>query len=269
MGDDAIDELYEARPEDFTALRTELAASARKAGDTDAAKAIAAARKPTTAAWVVNALCHRDAQVKKRLGDLGARLRDAHGAMDGEQIRALSTEQRKLVDQFVRAAFDAAGVANPSAAVRDDVSGTLQASVADPDVLARLGRLERAEKWSGFGEFGSAAAVFTSDRVSKKAAAKPPAKKQKDDGAERRVRDEAKAAVAAAEKAKAQADDEVAERQSDLATARLRHDDARKRLAAAEEGLADAEQRYERAKEASRDAGAAVKEAKSRFSRER
>lgn len=265
MSDDAFDELYRARPEDFTALRTRLAAAARKAGDADTAKAISAARKPTTAAWVVNALSHSDGEVRSRLGDLGARLREAHADMDGESIRALSTEQRKLVEAYVRAAVDAAGIDSPTAALRDDVSGTLQAAVADPDVLARLGRLERAEKWSGFGEFGSAAAVLSSQRKKADKPAPVDPKKDDDGDAARRAHDEAKATVAAAERAKSQADDELADLQSALATARLRHDDARKRLADAEKGLADAERRYEGAKKAGSDAGKLVAEARKKL----
>ncbi|HEY9265164.1 MAG TPA: hypothetical protein VIQ11_11210, partial [Mycobacterium sp.] len=96
--DDALDELYAARPQDFTALRTELAAKAKGSGDAEAAKRISASRKPTTAAWVVNTLVH-GGTARQRLTDLGARLREAHAAMDGEAIRALTAEQRKLVDE--------------------------------------------------------------------------------------------------------------------------------------------------------------------------
>jgi hypothetical protein len=48
-------------------------------------------------------------------------------------------------------------VIGPSAALRDDVADTLQAAIADPNVTARLGRLTKAERWSGFAEFGDAA----------------------------------------------------------------------------------------------------------------
>ena len=61
MADDDLDELYDAKPEEFTALRTKLAAEAKKRGDADTAKQISAARKPTTAAWVVNLLVLNDA----------------------------------------------------------------------------------------------------------------------------------------------------------------------------------------------------------------
>ena len=53
--EEALDELYAAKPEDFTALRTKLAAAAKKSGDAEAARRISGSRKPTAAAWVVNA----------------------------------------------------------------------------------------------------------------------------------------------------------------------------------------------------------------------
>ncbi len=84
--------------------------------------------------------------------------------MDGEAIRALSAEQRRLVDDVARAAFEEAELAEPTAALRDDVTATLQAAIADPDVASRLGRLTKAERWSGFGEFGDTAMVFTATR---------------------------------------------------------------------------------------------------------
>ena len=154
-----IDQLYGARPEDFTALRTELVAAAKKRGDADEAKVIAAARRPTTAAWVVNALVRSDDSVRTRLADLGERLRAAHASMDGARIRELSAVQRKLIDELVRAGFGATELSDPSAALRDDVTGTLQAAIADPEVAARLGTLAKPERWSGFGEFGASTEI--------------------------------------------------------------------------------------------------------------
>lgn len=270
MADDELDDLYGAKPEEFTALRSELATTAKKRGDADAARRISAARKPTTAAWIVNLLALTNADAKRRLADLGDQLREAHAAMDGERIRELSSGQRRLVDELTRTGFAEADVPDPSAALRDDVASTLQAAVADPDVAARLGRLTKAERWSGFGEFGDTAMVFTAARGKAKMepAQKEPVPQEpaedKDDVARRR-REEARAAVAAAERAKADADAATAELQSDLATARLRHGDARRRLRDAERGLAAAEEAYDKAKQASRDAAAAVKEAKAQL----
>lgn len=262
MIDGALDALYSARPEDFTSLRTELAARAKKSGDAAAAKGIAASRKPTTAAWIVNLLV-LDGTARAQLTDLGSRLRQAHAAMDGEAIRALTSEQRRLVDELARAGFRAAGLENPAAALRDDVTATLQAAVADADVAARLGRLTKAERWSGFGEFGFAAAVSTAPKkdVPAPRAVADRAAPTKPSARDRRVQ-QARAAVVDAERAKSDADAALTELQADLAAARLRHQDARRRLDDAERALAAAEDAYDAAKQAGREAGAALKSAK-------
>ncbi|WP_242656935.1 hypothetical protein [Mycobacterium lehmannii] len=274
MADDALDELYAARLEDFTALRTKLAGEAKKRGDADAAKRISAARKPTTAAWVVNRLALADEDVTQRLKGLGERLRDAHAAMDGERIRELSAEQRRLVNDLTRTAFEEAELKRPTGALHDDVTGTLQAAIADPDVADRLGRLTKAEEWSGFGEFGDTAIVFSPTAKRKPTREPEPepveprdeGRDGKDAEASRR-RQQARAELAAAERARAEADDALSELQSDLAAARLRHQDARRRLQEAERGLAAAEDSYDKAKQASREAAAAVKDAKARLQR--
>jgi hypothetical protein len=157
MADEELDRLYEVPPREFTAERAKLAAAAKQRGDTAAAKWISAANKPTTAAWVVNRLALRHADIRQRLADLGERLRAAHSAMDGGRIRDLSAEQRKLIDELTRKALEAADLKQPSATVREDLTGTLQAAIAEPQISARLGRLTRPERWSGFGAFGDAA----------------------------------------------------------------------------------------------------------------
>ncbi|PRC44350.1 hypothetical protein C6A85_000000100680 [Mycobacterium sp. ITM-2017-0098] len=256
--DEALDRLYAAKPEDFTALRTELAAAAKSAGDKDAAKLIGGSRKPTAAAWVVNALT-LGGSAKATLSDLGSRLREAHGAMDGEAIRALTAEQRKVVDDLTRVALRKAEIGSPTAALRDDVTATLQAAIADPDVAARLGRLTKAEQWSGFGEFVFTAAVSTSAK--KKAATpvpEPPARAPAKDRQEQKAR----AAVAAAERVKADADHALGELQSDLSTARLKYQDAQRRLADAEQALTAAEDAYTAGKTAAKEAADELKAAK-------
>jgi hypothetical protein len=261
---DELDQLYEVKPEEFTALRTKLSAAAKQRGDVDTAKLVSGARKPTTAAWVVNRLALRDQNTRTRLAALGERLKDAHAAMDGEAIRALSAEQRRLVDDMARAAFEEAELADPTAALRDDVTATLQAAIADPDVASRLGRLTKAERWSGFGEFGDTAMVFTATRkaTSRKERAEQPRRDDKRDDTRDDKREKARAAVAAAERAKAEADAALTELQSDLATARMRRDDARRRLQDAEDALTAAEIAYDKGKQAGRDAAAVVRQAK-------
>ncbi|MGO8852521.1 MAG: hypothetical protein ACLQIK_20710 [Mycobacterium sp.] len=251
MADDELDSLYSVPPDAFTAERTKLAAAAKKRGDTADAKRISAARKPTTAAWIVNrlALTRRDAA--QRLGDLGDRLRDAHGALNGDRIRELSAQQHKLIDQLARAAFDAAGVESPSSSVRDDVAGTLQAAVADPDVRSRLGRLARPEQWSGFGAFADATT---------ESAASTRKKRPDDDDAARR-RETLNEAVNAAERAKVEADDALSKRQAERDAAARRRDDAFASLRVAEDERDAAEDRYGEAKQAGRAAAESVKEA--------
>lgn len=260
--DDALDRLYAARPEDFTAQRARFAAEAKRGGDAAAAKQISGSRKPTVAAWVVNLLALRGT-ARASLADLGARMREAHAAMDGEAIRTLTGEQRRLVDELSRAGFLAAGVAEPSAALRDDVTATLQAAVADLDVAARLGRLTKAEQWSGFGEFGTATAVSAKRAPARAAPAKAALAEDADKKADDEHARQARAALAAAEHRKSEADAALAELQSDLARARLRVDDARRRLADAEQALTAAEDAYAAGKRENGAATAAVKAVKS------
>jgi hypothetical protein len=254
--DDDIDRLYGVAPQDFTALRTELVAAAKKRGDARAAKQIAAARRPTAAAWVVNAMVHESGDARTRLGELAERLRAAHASMDGPRIRELTTAQRKLIDELARAGFVAAGIDEPSAALRDDVVGTLQAAIADPDVAARLGRLAKAERWSGFGDFGAVSATTAAPTPEPKAASKPeagagPAKGEAPKpsraevaAASRRVA-AAERAAAAADRTHAKAAAIVSDRAAELAAARRRYERLLESLAVAEREMnaADAEHR--------------------------
>jgi predicted nucleic acid-binding Zn-ribbon protein len=148
--DDAADELYAADPGDFMTLRKALADAARTGGDAQAAKRIGGLRKPTASAAIVNQLAHTDEQAMSRLTDLSRRLREAQDELDAAALRELTGERRKTVDELTRRAVRAAP-GTPSSSVQDEVRATLDAAVADPEVAGRLGRLERAERWSGFG----------------------------------------------------------------------------------------------------------------------
>jgi hypothetical protein len=237
-----IDQLYGVRPEEFTALRTQLAAAAKKRGDADEAKQIAAARRPTTAAWVVNALVRSDDSARVRLAELGERLRAAHASMDGARIRELSAAQRKLIEELVRTGFDAAGLTDPSAALRDDVMGTLQAAIADPEIAARLGTLAKAERWSGFGEFGAASAVVAETRSDVPAPKTPePAVRPGPSAVEVRAARKRKAAAAAAvesaQTARADAVETVGAQLAKVKSARRRYEKLLESLHAAEREL--------------------------------
>jgi hypothetical protein len=261
MADDELDELYRVKPDDFTALRTRLAEAAKKRGDAAAAKRISAARRPTTAAWVVNRLALGNAETKQRLADLGERLRAAHTTMDGDHIRLLSGQQRGLIHELARAAFEAADLKDPPAALRDDVTDTLQAAIADPDVAEQLGRLTKPQRYSGFGEFGDTAAIFAAAKDVKTKA--EPARADKTQPTNR-AREEANAALAAAQRAKADAEEAVAERHAELDAARRRHDDARRAVSEAERELHAAEDAYDQARLDSRGAAEQVRQAQAK-----
>ncbi|BBX61676.1 hypothetical protein MSAS_08500 [Mycobacterium saskatchewanense] len=267
MADDELDALYRERPEAFTAERAKLAAAARKRGDTAAAKRISASRKPTTSAWIVNRLALEHQDTARRLGDLGDRLRDAHAAMDGDRIRELSAEQHKLIGQLARTAFETARIRTPSPTARDDVTSTLQAAIADPDVRARLGRLTGPEQWSGFG----ASADLPPEpgpppKRGRKAKRSGPPAQRPDDGAARR-REELTAVVMGAERNLAEADEALSARQADRAAAQHRRDEALAGLRAAERELDAADGEYQKAKRASRTAAQVVRGAKAQLER--
>ncbi len=137
MGDllaEAEAELYTADPDGFTARRTELAERARDAGEPAVAKKITALRKPTRSAWVVNRLVRSDPEVRTRLDSLAADLRDASG---GSKLRELTAARAKLVDELTRTALE--GLPAPPAALREEVTATFDAAIADPEVAASLG----------------------------------------------------------------------------------------------------------------------------------
>jgi hypothetical protein len=259
-----IDQLYGVRPEDFTALRTQLAAAAKKRGDADGAKQIAAARRPTTAAWVVNALVRSDDSARVRLADLSERLRAAHASMDGARIRELSAAQRKLIDELVRIGFDATGLTDPSAALREDVMGTLQAAIADPEIATRLGTLAKAERWSGFGEFGATSAVGSVSPAAERGtdAPTPKAREPKptvtpgpnpaEVRAARKRSTAAAAAVEAAQAAHADAVEAVGDQMAKLKSARRRYEKLLESLHAAERELNAADTEHAEAETSAR-----------------
>lgn len=149
----AAAELYGADPGQFTARRKELATAARESGDAAAALAIGALAKPTRSAWVVNQAVRADPSVADRLADLGGRLRAGEAALDGASIRELSRARRELITALVRQALAAAGQDSPPAALRDEVTDTFSAALADPDVAEQVaaGTLAKAAHWAGFG----------------------------------------------------------------------------------------------------------------------
>jgi hypothetical protein len=151
---DAVAALYSCDPDEFTERRKVLAGHAREAGDKALARTIAGLRKPTRSAWVINQLVRADPDAVPRMTALGDELRAAEQALDGARIRELSRTRRDLVVSLLRQAFATVGQPAPSAALRDEVTATLSAALADPRVASQLqaGTLLRAVHRDGFAQ---------------------------------------------------------------------------------------------------------------------
>jgi hypothetical protein len=153
---DAIaDELYGLHPDAFVPARDDAVARAREAGDRDLAKAIARLRRPTRAAWLANLLARRRGEQLDGLLALSGDLADAQRTLDGNALRALSAQRRRLVGAMARegARLAAQGGDTATDSVLRDLEGILDAALADPDVAVevRSGRLTRTVSYSGFG----------------------------------------------------------------------------------------------------------------------
>ena len=271
----AAAELYAADLDEFTARRAELASAARAAGDRDAARRIAGLRKPTRAAWLVNQLVRADPGVPARLAELGTELRAAAAALDGARIRELSQARRRLVDDLVRASLQRSGPQPSGPAVREELTVTFGAAVADPEVARQLaaGALVRAVQHGGL-EGLELELELETPAAAEPAAAEPAAERRARQDRERAGRDRRRAreqaerdrqrqlagaqrAVAAAERAagaaaraERQRHEEVRRLEAQLAGLQARLSQAREDLAGARQSSGDAQ----RAAQAARDA---------------
>ncbi|BCY14980.1 hypothetical protein [Actinoplanes sp. L3-i22] len=154
--DDVVRRLYEEPPDGFVATRSAAIEAARAAGDRDTAKRLAALKKPTVAAWVVNLLARRRPDLIGELVELSGALRAAQRELRGDQLRELSQQRRAFVSALVTAARKLAVAAGAGAGKLPlgEVEATLTAALADPEVAGqvRTGRLIRAAAYAGFGE---------------------------------------------------------------------------------------------------------------------
>ncbi len=178
--DAELDRLYRVPPEDFVAARDDAAARARADADTDAAREIAAARRPTRAAWLANLLVDDARDEVEGLLALAPVLAHAQRSLDGVALREVSAQRNRLVGALARraAALGRAAGARVGSGVERDVRWVLESALADPDLADRVrsGRLERYERHSGFGplgEAGSAAEGSTADADAPRGARSP------------------------------------------------------------------------------------------------
>ncbi|MGZ4666718.1 MAG: hypothetical protein ACXV5Q_17205 [Frankiaceae bacterium] len=238
------DELYGLPPEEFTAARNERAKVYRSGGDRKLGAQIAALRKPSTAAWVVNQLArHRRAELDQLI-ELGATMREAHLDLKAERLRTLSDQRHRVIAALAGAgrALAAEQGHAVSETVVQEVEQTLEAALADPDAAQAVGsgHLLTALSYAGLGGGGGAVA----DPALRRRAGGPGAPSARDreageggdsDVDERRRRHTCDVAAAQAQAADAERQAEEANRQLDQATEQVtltlrRHDDAQARV---------------------------------------
>jgi hypothetical protein len=235
----AAEELYAGAPEEFTAARD---AAAKRAGlDRDTAKRIKALRKPTTAAALVNRLVHADPDPVDELISLGAALRGAQSALDVTELRRLASERRALVERLTAAAADGAGEA-----VRRDVATTWDAAVVDPVAAAavRSGRLIRPLLANGIDAVDVTDSVALPDELPVlaprpyiRAVAPPKSAPQAAPSQDDRVREDAQARLASAQRGLVRAEAKLASAVAEEQRTADRVGELRAALAAAEASL--------------------------------
>lgn len=148
---EAVRELYGSPAECFVAIRKASVLKARAAKDRSAATTIAALRKPTRSADLLNQLAQGEPAAIDDLLQLGGELRRAQRTADAPRLRELTARRRELVADLARllSRFDD----DITPAIRSEVIATLGAALVDDDVALglRSGTLTKAGSWDGFG----------------------------------------------------------------------------------------------------------------------
>lgn len=262
---DVAGELYALPPEDFVAARDATAKGLRTDGQRDLAQSVSALPRPTVAAWLLNQLARRRTAAVGQLVDLGAELRAAQESLDGEQLRALTRQRHQVVRAFSRQVADLGNeLGRPvSGTVAGQVEETLRAAVADEEAGQALlsGRLATALSYVGMGQGSVSAAVAgsrvdpaaagekghtgTTGRAGRRGTGSQAAKGRTAPGgrhadreqdelaiARERRREEARAAVEAAEEAAARAESALQDRQQQLSSVAERKSALQDRLEA-------------------------------------
>ena len=127
-----VDHLYAVPLEEFLALRKQLAGDLRASGDVAAARAIAAAPKPTRTAWALNQVSRRQPELPRALL-LARELAFAPARGNAEGVRQASRDYRERLNDIVRAARQvmAEGGMELNASQARRMIETLQAACAD------------------------------------------------------------------------------------------------------------------------------------------
>ncbi|HET6651625.1 MAG TPA: hypothetical protein VFH10_03220 [Nocardioides sp.] len=157
------EELYGLAPGDFTDARNGYVKELKASGDKELSERVKALRKPAVSAWVVNMLVRHQAEEMTQVLDLGASLRAAQADLDGDALRELTKQRRRLVAAVAgkgRALAKELGTKLSESVLRQ-VEDTLHAAMVDTDAEAavRTGMLVDPLNPSGTGSLKVASAV--------------------------------------------------------------------------------------------------------------
>jgi len=269
------DELYALPQEAFTPARDAKAKELR--ADTELAAAVRKLKKPSVAAWVVNLFVRREAAQVDQVIAVGQALRDAQEGMDGAELRALTRQRRQLtsaVTQQARSLAKDEGV-KVTQSVADQVEATLTAAMLDPECAraVRSGLLTAALSSTGVDSVDVAAVVAVPEALGFSATpttGEEPAPPElhvvpgEGDDAAARKREEAEAALAAAqetvdetESALAEANQAVEDLQARSLQLQSEIDELRRTLTELESSAEDTDEELEEAEEVQTDAASA------------
>jgi hypothetical protein len=157
---DPVDDLYTLDPEDFVPARDALVRALRKTDPVSAA-AVARLRRPTVAAWALNAVARAHPKEIGALLGAGERLREAQEKAlrgDAGALRSATSDRRAAVASVASLVAEVLG--DRASGQAGAVSATLEAATVDESVAAllRSGRLDRersaAAAGMGFGDVG-------------------------------------------------------------------------------------------------------------------
>jgi hypothetical protein len=176
---EVADELYGLPLDQFTAARTARERQARADGDRALAAEIKSLAKPSTAASVCNMLVRHHRNEIENLVELGGLLLEALQNLDGDQLRALDVERRRLIDTLTRQARALADrLGHPvSTQVATQIEETLRAAMADAAAGEALlaGRLTAPLSYTGMGLPVGRTCVSSRPRRGSRRAARRPA----------------------------------------------------------------------------------------------
>lgn len=268
------DRLYGGTPDTFTADRNE---AARGCGDASLAVLVRALRKPSVAAWAVNALVRRETAQIDSVLELAESLRAAAAALDGEELRALTRQRRQLTAALATTARSLARDAGVrlTGPVVEQVEGMLTAAMLDSVAaeVVRTGRVLTAFTSTGLSELDVASVVALPEALDVRAV---PVEEPQGEPVALHVVPDSGAKLAAAQEALTGATGQVDEAAAELAECeqavenlnarRLQlqgeADELRRRLAAIEDEVDDVDEGLDQASESRDDARGVLEEAR-------